>query len=401
MVETRSESSSPDAFVETIAAEIREHAQILAGRWLDRLLSLIPVGPNEVFPTESILDHVPTLIDQIAIGLAAPDHEIAANSFVVSKARELGELRYEQNASVHQLLREYELLRSILETFVMERALSLQLRPDLPSVFGCVRRLNQTVVVLTQTTVDTFVRRYAATIAQQQQRLEQFNRMVGHELRQPLSALQAAVDLLRLDTDAAGDKALAVIRRNVGRLSELTRTISRLSGMIGAEERQPTIQRVSLTTFSREVARQLRETADARGVAVRVGEHLGDITVDVGQLQLILVNLLSNGIKYADRTKAERFVAIDAVSRTDSQCVFCVRDNGIGMDATQLAQVFAPFYRGHADRDHELGADGFGLGMTIVRDCLASLNGRVDVESTPGAGTTFTVTLPTLSALNR
>ena len=110
-----------DAFAATIAARIDAERYALAARWLDRLVALIPVGPNDVFPTETLLDHVPKLIEQIAKFLAAPENEIASDTFVVAEARELGELRHQQQASVHQLLREYELLRNILGTFVGER----------------------------------------------------------------------------------------------------------------------------------------------------------------------------------------------------------------------------------------------------------------------------------------
>jgi signal transduction histidine kinase len=400
MAEVRRDNPVPNTFATTIAAAMRDQAPSLAAHWLDRLVAVIPVDPNEVFPSESILDHVPVLIHHIADSLAGTQADVAADSFVIMKARELGDLRYEQEASVHQLLREYELLRSILETFIVDQASALQLSPDVSAVFACVRRLNQTVAVLTQTTVDTFVKRYASTIATQQRRLEQFNRMVGHELRQPLAALQVAVNLIPGDGDGAEsrpNKAVAVVRRSVDRLVDLTRTITRLSQMMSTDGSQPSTQRVTVATIVREAARQLRDAADARGVSIRVDADLGDVVVDVGQLELLLMNLLSNGIKYSDPAKPDRFVAVEAIGEGDGPnrpCVFWVRDNGLGMGADQLANIFAPFYRGYGDRDRELGNDGLGLGLAIAQECIASLKGRIDVESTPGDGTSFVVMIP-------
>src|SRR5262245_39646441 len=163
-----------EGFAATVAALIDNARRDLAARWLDRLTTLIPVRPNDVFPTEALLDHIPALIQAVAKFIAAPEQEIAGNTFVVAKARELGELRHEQHASVHQLLREYELLRGILETFVLEKGEELG-HPDLTEVIRCLRRINQAVALLTQTTVDTFVERYTATIEEQTRRLEQFN----------------------------------------------------------------------------------------------------------------------------------------------------------------------------------------------------------------------------------
>ena len=93
------------------------HAQ-LALKWLERLASLLPVAPNEVFPSDHLLDHIPSLILEIADHLRTPEHQIVASTTVMTKAAELALLRLQQQASVHQLLREYELLSEILETFI-------------------------------------------------------------------------------------------------------------------------------------------------------------------------------------------------------------------------------------------------------------------------------------------
>src|SRR3954451_24209562 len=106
-------------FGRLIGARMRAEHESLASRWLDRLNELLPVAVNEVFPTRALLDHIPALILEIAEYLAFSEaDEFATNTFVLDKARELGELRYDQRASVHQLLREYRVLDAILVTFV-------------------------------------------------------------------------------------------------------------------------------------------------------------------------------------------------------------------------------------------------------------------------------------------
>ena len=216
-----------DAFAATIAARIDAERYALAARWLDRLVALIPVGPNDVFPSETLLDHIPKLIEQIAKFLAAPENEIASDTFVVAEARALGELRHQQQASVHQLLREYELLRNILGTFVGEEARRLRLDPDYEQVLLALQRIDRAVALLTQTTVNTFVERYTATIEEQTRQLKAFNQMVSHELRQPLAALQMASTLLRrTEGDADEERArrlVTAVERNVTRLAELVR----------------------------------------------------------------------------------------------------------------------------------------------------------------------------------
>ena len=115
-------------------------------------------------------------------------------------------------------------------------------------------------------------------------------------------------------------------------------------------------------------------------------------------MELILVNLVSNAIKYSDPAKpaARRGAAGRGAARGLRRS--CVRDNGVGIAPEHLPRIFERAYRAHADRDEELGTDGFGLGLAIVRDCVDDQGGQVTVESVLGEGATFTVTLPTQSA---
>lgn len=393
-------STSRDAFSIGIGRRIEEERTQLAARWLARLKDVIPVAADEIFPSAGLLDHVPELIEHIGKFVGAAENDIASNTFVVQKAHELGNLRHDQQASVHQLLREYELLRSILESFTVEETEALLLRSEPTNVIHCLRRINLAVAVLSQTTVDTFIARYTNTIIDQNRRLATFNQMVSHELRQPLAALQTASKLLFAvidDDDVARRARLAsAIERNIARLAELVSTITKVSRLNPSQEEQPGNQRISLTTLAHEAARQLRDAADARGVEVIVEPDMAEIITDVGRLELILTNLLSNAIKYSDPIKAHRFVA---VRRTDEHvdaegCSFSVQDNGIGMDAEQRRQIFTPLYRGHASRDQELGIEGLGLGLTIVGGCVDALGGTISVESVPREGTIVRVRLP-------
>jgi signal transduction histidine kinase len=261
-------------------------------------------------------------------------------------------------------------------------------------VLRAVHQINQAVALLTRTTVDTFVERFTATIEDQTKRLAAFNTMVSHELRQPLGALQTASSLLRqtvADTDVERRRRLvSAVERNVTRLSELVMTITRVTAGKAADDTKPGVQRVSLTTIALESARQLRETAGSRDVDIRIAPDLPEVTVEVGRLELILMNLLSNAIKYSDPAKSERFVEVALLRHDESVSTFWVRDNGLGMTAEQAQHAFAPHYRGHA----ETGVEGLGLGLAIVRDCVDAIGASIKVQSAPGDGTTFTITLP-------
>lgn len=386
-------------FAEVLADRVEADHAVLAARWFERLRELLPVAATEVFPTASLLDHIPALIVDISAYLRAPaEAAIAANTLVVEKARELGTLRYQQRASLHQLLREYQLLGEVLIGFVEEETVKASLEPSPAECVSVVSRLHRSVDVLMQETVETFVRLYTVTISDQAERLKQFTRMASHEWRQPLGSLQVAVALLRQPTlePPQADRTLAVIQRNVAHLVEMTQKLERLARVDGSDD--PVVQEVAVGTVVEQAARQLQEMADVRGVQIQVAPDLPVVTVDVGRLELTFVNLLSNAIKYADPAKATRLVEVAAGSQTERDVQVVVRDNGVGIPADRLGSVFERFSRAHTDRDELRGVTGLGLGLSIVADCVQAMGGRVEVESAENQGTSFVMTLPRSSS---
>jgi signal transduction histidine kinase len=161
----------------------------------------VPLQPDQIFPRQGSHDRIPDLINEIGKFVAA-DGDAAGSSFMIAEARQLGTLRHEQHASVHQLFHEYDLLRGILDAFTLEESREVHTAPA-ADVIGAMRRIDQAISLLTRVTVDTFVEACAQTMHEQAKTLEQFNRLVSHELRQPLTALQAAAPLLRNGRDGA------------------------------------------------------------------------------------------------------------------------------------------------------------------------------------------------------
>jgi signal transduction histidine kinase len=383
-------------FADSLADRLQAEHAALAARWFERLRELLPVDSTEVFPTTSLLDHIPALIMDIGAYLRAPAAEaIAANTQVVEKARELGTLRHRQQASLHQLLREYQLLGGVLIAFVQDEIVRASLAPPPRECVDVISRMHQAVDVLMQETVETFVRLYMETISEQANRLEQFTRMASHEWRQPLGSLRVGLAILGqpgLDAEQF-DRTLSVVQRNVSHLAEVTQKLERIARIDGRTD-DPVRQEVAVGSVAQQAARQLQEMADARGVQIRIADDLPVLTVDVGRLELTFVNLLSNAIKYADANKAVRVVEVLAGNQNDGDAQCVVRDNGIGIPADRLDSVFERFSRAHRGRFDLSSVPGLGLGLSIVADCVRGMGGHLDVQSTEGEGTSFVLTLP-------
>ncbi len=394
-------AAAAEDYTAVMARRVAAERETLATQWLQRLKDVLTVAANEVFPSDQLLDHVPALVQEIAAYLAAPaDNEIAANTAVMSKARELGQLRHAQHASVHQLLHEYEILGDILEAFLVDETNRLHLQPSLAECFEIQRRLTHAVRVLMRTTVDTFVSEYTTTIQEQNERILAFNRAASHELRSPIGTLMFAGALLDSDVVRQDPKRLAkvaaTVRSSAERLTWLVENLQRIA-RVGDAHDTPNQQRVDLSTLATDVARQLDEMAQTRRVTIRVAPRLPAIVADPARVELVLLNLVSNGIKYSDANKPESVVEIapeDDGPEADGLCTICVRDNGIGIPVSDQSAIFDRFFRAHAHLDTELGVTGTGLGLAIVGDCMQALGGSIRCESAPGRGTNFYVTLP-------
>ena len=131
------------------------------------------------------------------------------------------------------------------------------------------------------------------------------------------------------------------------------------------------------------------ERAAKRGTVLEndAGEEMRRILADRRALEHVLTNLVDNAVKYCPPGTTIRLHAV-----THDDCVeLLVEDNGPGIDARHLPRLFERFYRVDAGRSRDIG--GTGLGLSIVKHLVEAMDGTVSVESTPGVGTKFGVTL--------
>ena len=395
---------SAENYADVVSQRVSAERSVLAARWLNRLNELLLVEPNAVFPSDQLLDHIPTLIAEIAAYVKAPaDEEIATNAAVIDKARELGSLRHEQRASVHQLLREYEILGELLEGFVIDETERLALHPTPAECLEVLRRMTRATRTLMRTTVDTFVSQYTTTIQERNDRIKNFNRMASHELRTPIGTLLFAsamlnTDVIQLDSVRVA-RIVSTISSSAERLSRLVTNLERLSRLTDPLD-MPSQQEVDLQALAAEVVRQVDEMATARDVVIRINvAEVPPLLIDSARLELVLLNLVSNAIKYCDPSKPDRFIEVAASLTSTEMCAIIVRDNGLGIAEQDQTAIFDRFFRAHSHLDHALGVTGTGLGLAIVAECVRELDGSIRCESSLGSGTTFLISVPRRSRL--
>ena len=379
--------------IQRLAQRLRDERVALAQQWLERLQLLLSVSRLEVFPSHQLLDHIPALIAEIADHIEAPAAaDIATNDTVRANAAALGELRHVQHASVHQLLREFQALAELLDDFI-EREVAHLGEPDPSAVVQAMRRVGDSVRVMQQHTIDTFVANYTHTLERQTTQLRSFSRLVSHEIRQPLAVLQVIAKALPVKTgDVESARMMDIFDRSVVRLAEVTGKLERLARITRATDMSPNERSVDLTEIAQAAAAQLAHAAADKGVVVHISRDLPVLRLDPARAELIFVNLIANAIKFSDADKPHRYVDIYAGGGDEPSVI--VRDNGVGMPPARLQTIFREFVRAHGQREDETRGWGLGLGLSIVRECMDHANGWVRVDSLEGRGATFKLTWP-------
>jgi two-component system phosphate regulon sensor histidine kinase PhoR len=220
---------------------------------------------------------------------------------------------------------------------------------------------------------------------------------VSHELKTPLAGLSLLAETLRgavNDDPAQADKFVLQLSKEVGRLTDLTNDLLTLSRL---EEPDATTETeyapVDFSDLTAEVAEEVRPAAKAKQhqLAADITHGLKMNGDDVA-LRTMVRNLLENAVRYAE--PGGHITLRDQEGEGRAWVVLSVADDGVGIPLADQRRVFERFYRVDKARSRETG--GTGLGLSIVRHVAERHGGRVELKSTVGVGSTFTVRLPAI-----
>jgi two-component system sensor histidine kinase SenX3 len=233
--------------------------------------------------------------------------------------------------------------------------------------------------------------RRAQDLARQQ--LE-FVATVSHELRTPLAVIRSAADNLAdgVVNDEARVRQYGQLVRHEGiRLTDLVEQILEFAGLQSGQ-RTMTTRPVAIPVLLRDVAAAAEAIAQPAGIRIEldIADNLPAVAGDEAALRRVFQNLVGNAMKYGAEA---RWVGVRAALGRGHLEV-SVSDRGIGIAAGDQAKIFDPFYR--APDVVAAQIQGAGLGLSLVKRIVEAHGGDVRLESTPGQGSTFTVSLPAL-----
>ena len=230
-----------------------------------------------------------------------------------------------------------------------------------------------------------------AEVVARNQELSQFTWVVSHDLREPLRGIENLVVFLEEDLgEDIPDSAhthLGRLRGQVQRLQVMVKDLLHLSTLTMGT--LPKLERVDLSTLIPQVVDELKLSWPRQRVEVHIHGTMPQVMGVPALLEEVIRNLLVNAERYCTREMAD--IHIRSRNLPYGLAEITVEDNGIGISPTSLEKIFEPFHR--LDPTDQRG--GSGLGLTICRKVLHRLGGEISVTSTPGLGSTFTMTLHT------
>ncbi|RMF56195.1 MAG: PAS domain S-box protein [Bacteroidetes bacterium] len=230
------------------------------------------------------------------------------------------------------------------------------------------------------------LRRRAERLEAANRELQAFSYSVSHDLRTPLRAIRSFADLLA--RQALDENTRRYVARIVEASRQMEHLIEDLLGYARLGRTAVTPEPVEPLPLFEQIRAMLAPRLDETGGRITLPEQMPPVYGDPTLLRQVFMNLLENALTYRrEGVPPEITIRCETTPR---HLHLHVEDNGIGIDPQFHDQIFQVFYRLHP-RD---AYPGTGIGLAIVKKAVELMRGRVRVTSTPGAGSTFTVTLP-------
>ena len=205
---------------------------------------------------------------------------------------------------------------------------------------------------------------------------------LAHEIRNPLAGIAGVIEIIGRDLPTTSP-ARAVVKDVRQEITRINRIVTDL--LQTARPHPPRVRKSDLNTTVEHAVMLGRQQALAKSVEIKLHKDpsLPEVEHDSDQIHQVLLNLLLNSLQAIDQKNGKITVTLE---RKDNSAVVEVTDNGRGISPDLLPSIFRPFFT--------TKGDGTGLGLSLARRIVEDHQGRIDVTSTVGKGTTFAVVLP-------
>jgi signal transduction histidine kinase len=224
----------------------------------------------------------------------------------------------------------------------------------------------------------------------------EFVHHVSHELKTPLTLIRLYGETLQRKKSLSKPEqkeAYEIITKESERLSHLINNVLDFS-RIEMGKKEFDFKKGNIAEVIRDTLESYRYHLERKGFIIHedIKDDLREMMFDTEGIASVLINLLSNAIKFSLATKEVSVILF----KKDDYAVLQVEDKGIGISAKEISRVFEKFYRSKDVKAAD--AKGSGLGLTLVKHITEAHGGKVEVQSEPGQGSTFSILLPILAS---
>lgn len=372
-------------------------------RWTEAVRQDQQIESADALPNVLVQDHVPQVLAAMATVLS-PSEESDVE-LLVRAGLEHGVLRAEQSFEPAEIAREYNLLRQEILS-----ALEVDLRLGAGAeVLQTVRKIDMVVDEAIAQCFKSYTNERLRELQQLQSQLtltnQELSRLIranqehlsilAHELKNPLTSIIGYSDLfLRQNSEVKDTRAnlehIERVLRNGRHLLRLLNDALELSRyQAGKMKLQPVLTDVRALIY--DAVEMLEPLAREKDLKLEVTSDLAptQVLTDSLRLQQIVTNLLSNAIRYTETGS----IQLKCFTQPDNKWTISITDTGIGIAEEEQKHIFEPYYRVGSNNRSYL-PDSTGLGLAIVSQLVELIQGRIELVSQVGVGSTFTVILP-------
>ncbi|WP_333321894.1 HAMP domain-containing sensor histidine kinase [Microcoleus sp. T3_A4] len=395
-------------------ADIMDYSQVLADKtdtivqnWIEAVRQDRKIETADALPHSAIENHIPHLLAAMATVLSQYQH--SEIKVIIEASLDHGFLRAEQGYDAAEVAREYHLLRQVIFS---------QLEADLlagttTDVFRAFRLIDAVVDEAIAQCFNSYVAQRLLELQQIQTQLQltnqELSRLVSvhqenvyhlaHELKTPLNSIIGYSELFlrkekwqsQVKDTLPGIEHIERVLRNGRQLLRMINDTLELS-RADAGKIKLNLQRTNVRSVINTVVEMMQPIADAKGLKLAVTSDCGPTQVisDSGRLQQILINLLSNAIRYTEAGSIE----LSCHPAGEGNWAIAITDTGIGIAPENTKRIFDPFFQAGEAGKQLFPAESTGLGLAIVSRLVTLLQGKIELVSEIGVGSTFTVILP-------
>jgi len=275
-----------------------------------------------------------------------------------------------------------------LESVVRQAAEQYEIPPERKRLIAELREANTSLVAANQ------------DLARACQLKTAFIEVASHEFNTPITLVLGLTELLRLANPNRPDDDREIIQQIITSGRQLSRLVTNMVTLLRAEDFRRTLQceAVDLRTLIQGVADQVGPFIQARSQRIEIDASgpLGEFELDRDKMHTVLVNLMTNAIKF---TPDGGLIRISARKEEDDLAEIAVEDHGVGLEPQALNHLFEPFFTQLDPSRHSSGEFGFekrglGLGLCIAKQFVELHAGRIRAQSIEGGGTRVTISLP-------